>query len=129
MFCFVVLLSHAADRIRISQLVMESVPTAVKSQSLNPSTAREVSLAQVLLLLLPLCFPHPLAVFLLLCTSKRSVGNGQRDRRKVNRPNRVPSLFLTSRNGSGVERGQKEVRFNGKNKSFRFQLFRKFLDL
>ena len=82
-----------------------------------------------LLLLLPLCFPHPLAVVLLLCTSKRSVGNGQRDRRKVNRPNRVPSLFLTSRNGSGVERGQKEVRFNGKNKSFRFQLFRKFLDL
>lgn len=53
--CFVVLLSHAADRIRISQLVMESVPTAVKAQSLNPSTAREVSLPQVLLLLLPLC--------------------------------------------------------------------------
>lgn len=56
-----------------------------------------------LLLLLPFCFPHPLAVFLLLCTSKKSVGNGQRERRVVNRPNRVPSLFLTSHNGSGGE--------------------------
>lgn len=72
----------------------------------QPTGNHLIRLARHLVSALAFLSPHPLAVFLLLCSSRRGAGNGQGERRKGSKHNNHDAF--------DEERGQKEVRYMAK---------------